>query len=265
MGILVVAATAFTLIALAFAVFIVALLLFPGKKGRYTIRKTATLPGPLEAAWDGIAARLAQHGFTADPFGRPGRLTARKPQWPKPDGITVGSPHAYKPLTFEATLSPTGGAAAVDAAMTLNDFVLLDSGEWAYTEWVADDVLSNRAPKAPATPPPLSPSPSSNAVVGLNSAAVSLAGALLPFVWPWLRGRYTDDYAFGAGVSAFFAFSMAAAGIKEARLQPHVVSAKWVPYVTFLIGATAIAVAAWLFIGYHFPAILPFEMGRRGR
>jgi hypothetical protein len=217
-----------------------------------------TLPLPPEMAWDAMAARLAQHGFTSDVSQRPARLAGKKPTWPKPDGVAIGSPHVYKPMTFDSTLRPSGSKTEVDATVTMDDFILLDSGEWDYVQWVIDDALSNRSPDAPADPAPFRPSPSSNALIALFLATAALTGALLPLVWPWLRGEFLDGYAGGAALAAILCFPTAFSGVKEARLQPHLVSAKWLPFLVYLVAAAAVAVAAWLIIGHYIPAVAPW-------
>ena len=248
------AATALVLIVGGFLLVAVVLLVMPGKKGRLYAVATTQVAHPPEVAWGQLAARLAEQGFSVDPSGGPVRLTATRGRAEAREGDPPAAVHARKGYSFDATLTPAGGATGVDARLTLNDFVLLDSGEAAFLEWLLDRLLGE-----PGTPerPPAPPSASLNGMLGLSYAVAALAAGLVPFFWPFLRGRLLDDYAFGAGVAVFLAFSLASGGIKDAREKPGQVTKRWIPYFALVVAVAAAGLALWLIVAHWVPAARP--------
>lgn len=258
MGFLVMAGTALVLFVVGLVLLAVVLLVVPGKKGRLSARRSFRVGQPPEAAWGQLAARLAEQGFEVDASARPARLSARRPQVEARDDDPPFATHARRLYTFDATLSPAGGATGVEAGLKLADFVVLDSGETAYLEWLMDRLVG--APGAGDNPPPTL-SASLNGMWGLSYALTALAAGLLPFTWPFLRGRFLDDYAFGVGIAVYVAFSLATGGMKEAREKPGQVTNRWIPYLGLVVAVAAAGLAVWLVVAHWVPAARPAAWG----
>lgn len=251
---LVFAATTVAILVLGFVLLVVGLLVAPGRKGRLSVRRSYQVhkePGP---AWDELAARLMRDRFRVDPAGRPWRLVARRERVEAYDHPPPASPHVVKALKFEAVLEPAGVATGVDAKLTMDDFVLLDSGETAHLQWAADRLTG--VPRV-GDMPPVIPAPSLNALFSLSYGVTVLGVAVLPLAVTRLRGRWLDDFAFGVLAGVLVTIGFAWSGLNEAQEKPRLVTKVWTAYAGVVLATLAALVAVGLLVIHWAPSLRP--------